>query len=189
MSIPSVQTRRWSREEYDRLVAEGFFQPGERLQLIEGEIVRMTPQGSAHATAVRLVEDALRRLFEDGFDVRVQMPLAAGSWSEPEPDVAVVPGAPRDYRDAHPSTALLIVEVADATLPHDRDVKARVYAQAGVADYWIVNLVDRQVEVHRDPLPAGEASRYRQRRTFGPSEVISPLARPGAAVPVSDLLP
>ncbi|MGH7164603.1 MAG: Uma2 family endonuclease, partial [Nitrospiraceae bacterium] len=149
MTAPAVALRRWTRQEYDRLVVEGFFHPEERLELMEGEIVRMTPQGSLHATAIRLVEEALRAAFGTGFDVRVQMPLALTDDSEPEPDVAVVTGNPRDYRDTHPSAAVLIVEVADATVPYDRERKRALYARVGIADYWIVNLLDRRLEVFR----------------------------------------
>ena len=143
MGGQTVQTRRWTRDEYDRMIATGIFHPEERLELLEGEIVHMTPQGSGHATAVRLVEDALRNLFNVGFDVRVQMPLALGTDSEPEPDVAVVVGPPRDYRDEHPRVAILVVEVADSTLSLDRERKAALYARAGIQEYWLLNLTDR----------------------------------------------
>ena len=105
------------------MVEAGVLAPGERAELIDGEVLAMTPQGSLHATAVVLVEEALRAAFAAGYVIRVQMPLALDPSSEPEPDVAVVRGSPRDYRDAHPTSALLVVEVANATLGYDRDQK------------------------------------------------------------------
>ncbi len=116
MIATTIHTRAWTRKEYDRLLATGIFHPDERLELVNGDIVTISPQGSLHATAVRLVEDTLRKVFSPGFDVRVQMPLALGLHSEPEPDVAVVVGTPRDYRFEHPQSASLVVEIADTTL-------------------------------------------------------------------------
>lgn len=104
-----------------------------------------------------MTQDALRKAFGEGTHVRIQLPLALDPSSEPEPDVTVVRGSPRDYRDAHPSAALLVVEVADTTLSHDRDQKGSLYARAGVADYWIVNLVDQVLEVYRDPGPSPQS--------------------------------
>lgn len=188
----TVQVRRWTRREYDQMVGAGIFPPGERAELIDGEIVAVTPQGSEHATAVRLVEEALRVAFAAGCDVRVQMPLAVDPSSEPEPDVAVVAGGPRDYRDGHPASALLVVEVADTTLAYDRDQKGSLYARAGVAEYWLVNLVDRRLEVHRDPAPQRESRYgcgYRDVRSHAAGDRISPRAAPHATVDVADLLP
>jgi Uma2 family endonuclease len=181
----SVQLRRWTREEYDRLVDVGVLGEDEHVELIEGEIVEMTPQNAPHATAVRLVQEALRTVVGAGFDVRAQLPLALGADSEPEPDIAVVPGSPRDYRDRHPTTAALVVEVADATWRFDRERKSRAYAQAGIPEYWIVNLENRTLEVYRDP--AGD--RYDTEHILQPEEEVSPLARPDASIRVADLLP
>jgi Uma2 family endonuclease len=190
MATPLIQTKRWTREEYERLVALGVFGPEERLQLLEGEIVRMTPQGSAHATAVSLTEEKLRGLFGAGFVIRVQMPLALDPDSEPEPDIAVVVGSPRDYRECHPSTALLVVEVSDTTLLLDQDHKARIYARAGIPEYWIVNLVESCLEVYSNPAtPPHQPARYQVSRILRPSDTISPLAQPTKSVPVRDLLP
>jgi Uma2 family endonuclease len=118
------------------------------------------------------------------------MPLALTDDSEPEPDVAVVTGNPREYRDAHPTTALLIVEVADATLPYDRERKANLYARAGIADYWIVNLLDRCLEVYRRPTQAGTANaRYADRAVLPAETSIAPLATPDKSIAIADLLP
>ena len=168
----------------------GIFRPGERLELIEGEIVRMTPQGSVHATGIQLAQEALGTLFGAGFLVRVQMPLALGSVSEPEPDIAVVPGSPRDFRQTHPTMAALVVEVSDSTLAFDRQTKGHLYAEAGIPEYWIVNLNDGKLEVYREPTaPATGTAYYRETLTLGPSDAVSPLAVPGSSICVADLLP
>jgi Uma2 family endonuclease len=142
MATATIDTRRWTREEYERLVEQGFFHPEERLELVEGVIYEMTPQSSFHATGVRAVHLALESVFAQGYDVRPQLPLAVGDDSEPEPDIAVVQGAWQDYSHSHPFTAVLVVEVADSSLLHDRKRKTRLYAQAGIPEYWIDNLVD-----------------------------------------------
>ena len=111
------------------------------MELIEGEVVDMPPQKNAHYTAILLAQRALERAFGPNYVVRVQGPLDLGERSQPEPDLAVVPGSPRDYRD-HPKTASLVVEVSDSTLVFDRERKARLFAKAGIPEYWIINLVD-----------------------------------------------
>ena len=144
-----------------------------------------------HAMAIQLAAEALRSAFGRGWSVRVQLPLALDPESEPEPDVAVVRGAPRDYPDEHPSVPVLVLEVAHASLRADRRLKARLYARAGLADYWIVNLVDRVLEVHRAPTrpSSGRRASYADVRRLGPSESITPLSAPAAEVAVADLLP
>jgi Uma2 family endonuclease len=191
MAVP-VRTRRWTRKEYERLVELGVFQPDERIELIGGDLIVAEPMGSPHAAAVGLTGDALREAFGPGWVVRVQAPVAPDDDSEPEPDVVVVPGGHRDYRDAHPSRATLVVEVAESSLVFDRDVKGSLYAHAGVPEYWIVNLVDRVLEVYR--APAREPStrfgwRYNSVEAFSPDATVSPLARLQARIPVADLLP
>jgi Uma2 family endonuclease len=173
-------------------VGEGFFHPEERLELIAGELLqKMTPQGSLHSTGIRSVEEVLRPIFfNKGFDIRIQMPVALSDDSEPEPDVAVVPGSLHDYRDAHPTTAVLIVEVADSTVEFDRQSKAPLYARAGIADYWIVNLVDHWLEVYRHPTSVDtQTARYTTILRLSPTDTIAPLAAPQTPVRVSDLLP
>ncbi|MCY4509331.1 MAG: Uma2 family endonuclease, partial [Acidobacteria bacterium] len=117
--------------------------------------------------------------------VRTQMPLAASGDSEPEPDLAVVPGDALDYLDAHPSGALLVVEVSDDSLHRDRTVKQRLYARCGIPEYWIVALPDARLEVYRRP--AGDG--YRDAVFLRAGETIAPLAAPTEAIPVADLLP
>ena len=185
MTAPTFQLYRWSREEYERMVSFGIFHPEARVELIDGELVEMTPQSSHHATAIRLVEDALREACPQGYDVRVQMPLAIDPDSEPEPGIAVVSGSPRDYRDAHPSTAVLIVEVADSSLPLDRERKKNMYGRNGIPEYWILNLPDGCLEVYRNPL----GGFYHSLIVRHSQEAVSPLFCPLKNIGISELLP
>jgi XTP/dITP diphosphohydrolase len=148
--------------------------------------VRLEPE---HVAAVRAVEEQLRAAFGRGWDVRVQVSLSAGSRSQPEPDVAVVPGHVRDDRPRHPERAVLVVEVAHATLAFDRERKGPVYAATGIPEYWIVNLAEGMLEVYRDPGPDPQGrTRYRSEARLGPSAAVTPLARPDAVIRVADLL-
>ena len=113
------------------------------------------------------------------------MPLALDETSEPEPDIAVVVGVPRDYRDAHPTTAVLVVEVSDATLALDRQRKKTVYARRGIKEYWVLNLLEARLEVYRDP----KGEDYQDVRSLTGSDKVSPLACPVATIAVADLLP
>src|SRR5438876_341374 len=147
-----IRTRSWTRKEYDRLVDLGILREDEPIELIGGQLIVAEPKGSPHTTAVELTAEALRAAFGVGWAVRSQGPVALDDESEPEPDVVVVPGTLRDYRAEHPSSAALLVEVSASSLRFDRQYKGSVYARAGVADYWIVNLVDHVVEIYRDPV-------------------------------------
>jgi Uma2 family endonuclease len=190
MQQAEPRDRRWSRAEYDRLGEIGFFRD-QRVELIHGRIVKLPPMRNEHAVGVGLTEDALRMAFGTGHWVRVQMPLPVTAASEPEPDLAVVPGGPRDYTD-HPTTALLIVEVSDTTLRYDCGVKARLYARAGIADYWVLDLVHRRLRVFRDPRPDPAHSQrlvYGPATNLNPADTVSPLAAPQSQITVADLLP
>ena len=164
---------------------------GQRVELIEGEIVDMSPQMSPHAMAISLTLLELQKAFPDSY-VRMQLPLSFGSSSEPEPDLAVVTGKPRDYPTGHPQTALLVVEVSDSTLRYDRTRKASLYARAGIEDYWVLNLVKKCLEVMRGPVEDGDAEfgwGYASITTLKSGDHVSPLAKPQAAIAVADLLP
>ena len=192
MARVEVKTRRWKRVEYERLIETGFFQPGDPVELVGGQLIVAEPQGSGHFTAIRAVEEALRAAFGVGWDVRGQGPVALDEESEPEPDVAVVPGSFRDYVAAHPSRPVLVVEVSESSLALDRHHKGSLYARAGLDDYWIVNLVDQVLEVYRDPSLDPAASfgwRYQSVEVLDRGASVSPLALPGAQVRVADLLP
>lgn len=176
--------RRWRRDEYDQLVAMGMF-VGERLELLDGALVVREPQGSSHAAIVAHIGQLLGRAFGSRWHPRLHAPLALDDDSEPEPDIAMVEGSPLDYLGAHPSTALLVVEVSDSSLSIDRRLKASLYARAGIAEYWIVNLVDGALEVYRAP----ETEGYRTTLRLLPPATVTPLAAPRATIAVSDLLP
>jgi Uma2 family endonuclease len=192
MARVDIKTHRWKRVEYDRLIETGFFQPGDPIELLGGQLIVAEPQGSSHFAAIRATEEALRVAFGPGWEVRTQGPVALDDESEPEPDVAVVPGSFRDYAGEHPSRPVLVVEVSESSLALDRHHKESLYARAQLAEYWIVNLVDRVLEVHREP--GADATslfgwRYRSVVAFGPDASVSPLAAPGARIRVADLLP
>jgi Uma2 family endonuclease len=186
MAVANVELHRWTRQEYERLASKGFF-AGRRVELIDGIIYDMTPQRSLHATAFRLAQECLRAVFppDEGYEIRGQLPLALGEDSEPEPDLAVVAGSIRDFRDSHPATALLIVEVADSSLLHDRKQKIPLYARYEIPEAWLFNLPRKVLEVHRDPTDGV----YRTRMVLRAGDTISPISRPGVSVVVADLLP
>jgi Uma2 family endonuclease len=195
--MPSVvtvypRTRRWTRKEYDGLIALGVFQPDERLELLDGLLAVREPQGSRHAAAIRCVVEALRRALGESWQIDSQLPVALDDYSEPEPDVAVVPLDPNHYRDDHPSQPLLVVEVAESSYLIDHNYKAGLYARAGVPDYWIVDTTRESLEVHRDPQAASAAVhgfRYGTVDTLGKSATVTPLLAPTIAIRVADLLP
>ncbi|MCS7066372.1 MAG: Uma2 family endonuclease [Fimbriimonadales bacterium] len=188
-TLPPLPRYRFSREQYYRMAQMGLFE-GKRVELIAGEIVEMTPVGPEHFAISDQVQEVFKRAFGKGYWVRFQGPLALGE-SEPEPDVAVVKGRRADYRTNHPESAVLVVEVADTSLEYDRTYKMSLYAQAGIPEYWIVNLRDQQVEVYREPAPMegtvfGFGYKVREIRT--PGEAICPLAKPDIAIKVEELL-
>lgn len=175
--------RKFTREEFRWLVQQGFFRE-ERVELVDGEIVCMPPTGPEHSSANDRVSAALILLLVDKpYYVRGQNPLALGE-HEPVPDIAVVPGGPDDYRQEHPTTALLVIEIADTSLEYDRTVKRSLYASAGIPEYWIVNLVERRLEVYREPSGAV----YKSLRLYHPGESVSPLFAPEVSLPVEQLV-
>ena len=191
MEQPPLTVWHWKRSEYERLVDLGLFHD-KPVELIGGQLVVAEPQGSYHANAISVTDDALRAILPRGWLVRSQMPVALDEESEPEPDIAVVQGSRADLWNAHPARLSLAVEVAESSLDFDRNEKGSLYARAGITDYWIVNLVDRVVEVYRDPAPDAAALygwRYRSLEVLRASDSITLLAIPSARAAVSDLLP
>lgn len=185
---------RWTRDAYYAVMDAGVLTEGDRVELIEGVILRMAAMKGPHATAVTTMADVLRSLCRPGRHVREQCPIAVSDISEPEPDVAVVRGRNGDYVKEHPRTADLVVEVADTSLAFDLGIKAGLYASAGVPDYWVLALGTRQLHVLRDPesgLAAGNpgGSRYHTVQVFGEAASVSPLFAPHASIAVADLLP
>ena len=179
------EARNFSRQDYEKMIRAGIIGEDEHVELIGGRIVTMSPEGPLQAGAIDLCAEALRRVFGPDHTVRVQHPLALDRDDEPEPDVAVVRGSPRDHMIEHPREAVLVVEVSESSLAYDRGDKARVYARAGLPEYWIVNLVDRRVEVFRAPTPAGYGSVV----SLAVGEAIAPLALPASAIAIATLLP
>lgn len=178
------QPRRWTRDEYYRMAETGIFKPDERVELLEGEIIRVPPQNYRHAGTVTKINRLLIQHFAEPWEVRCQVPLDISKDSQPEPDFAVV--APRDDRNrAHPVTAALIIEIADTSLRYDRVRKGRVYARAGIPEYWIVNLQENQLEVLRKPAKSGV---YKEHLVFGPGQSVTCLAQPERALPIEALL-
>ena len=192
MSETPVQARRWTRVEYDRLIEVGIFRPGDKVELLGGQLCVSEPQNSPHATAISLVAEALRQAFPGLWHIRIQLPIALDEESEPEPDLTVVSGRPRDYLGDHPARPVLVVEVADSSLALDREHKGSLYARARLRDYWLVNLVDRLLEVYREPGPDATASHgwaYRSIQRLNAERSVTPLAAPTTRIAVADLLP
>lgn len=170
------------RAEYDKLVELGAFRD-ERIELLYGRLVEMSPQGRDHAYALKRIYDLLMIALQGAATVRAQLPFIAVDESEPEPDVAVVPCG--DYLDAHPDTASLLIEVADSSLAYDRFTKGPLYATSAVPAYWIVNLVDMVVEAYGDPRDGTYTSVTRHRR----GDSIAVPSYEDMLVRVSDVLP
>jgi Uma2 family endonuclease len=183
MATTDPQVKQWTRDDYYRMAEVGLFHD-QRVELIEGEILTMSPMNPAHAASLQLAAKAIERAFGPDHCVRVQLPLCIDDCSEPEPDLAIVPGAPRDFK-RHPNTALLVVEISDTTLAFDRGRKRELYARAGIQEYWIVNLSDCRVEVHRFP----KGGDYTEVAAFDSPSTLRALAAPHAFIPVAELLP
>ncbi len=177
----------FSRDEYYRLGDLNIFGPEERTELIYGRIItRMSPIGRPHGISVSKTADALETAFGAAFFTEQQMPLHVGSGLEPQPDVMVFAGIPDDYQDVPcPTDVLLLAEVSYSTLQYDRSTKSGLYAENGIAEYWIVNLRSRTLEVYRQP----EGDTYISLRVYDETEAVAPLAAPKALVRVADLLP
>ncbi|CAN5700833.1 Uma2 family endonuclease [soil metagenome] len=178
--IAPERVRPIRREEYDRLVTMGFFE-GEKVELLYGSVVEMASQDPEHAFPVeRLTELLVPRLVSRA-SVRIQLPFAASDESEPEPDVAIVPRA--DYRHEHPSAAFLIIEVARTSQTKDRNVKAGLYAESGVTEYWIVDVPAKTVEVYRD----AAAGAYADVTSRQSGDELAPVQFPDVILKVDDL--
>jgi Uma2 family endonuclease len=189
---PNPHAKMWTRAEYECMVHHGILGEDDHVELLNGEIVETMPQNSPHAMVLLLLMRLFFPLFGMQYQVRFQLPLAIAKNSSPEPDMAIVEGDARAFPVQHPTTAELIVEVSDATLDRDRTDKAEIYAEAGIADYWIININDRVVEVHRDPAAMSGTSTgygYRSVRHCTEPEQIAPLFAPQTVFAVQDLLP
>jgi Uma2 family endonuclease len=180
---------RWTCVEFHRFGDLGLFE-GRRAFLIDGTLMEQGPMNPPHAMTVGLGQLALQTAFGPGWWVRVQLPMVLGQYTDPQPDLVVVPGNPRNY-PTHPSTADLVVEVADTSLRFDTNEKRLLYAEAGIREYWVIDVNGRELIVFRDPQPTpNQSSRhdYAVTLTLKPTDRISPLAAPAAYIRVADLL-
>lgn len=189
-STPSgPQPFRWTLALFHRTGDLGVFE-GRRAKLIHGQLIEEGPMDAPHAMAVEKTDAELRSAFGKGWRYRVQLPLVLGLDTDPMPDIAVIRGVPGAV--VHPTIADLVIEIADSSLHFDTTTKAELYATAGIADYWVLDVDGRRLLVFRDPvpLPAGlGATAYRTHLTFTDAESISPLAAPTSTIRVADLLP
>lgn len=189
--IPPFPVRRFTVDEYHRIIQAGVLTENDLVELLEGWIVAKMPHKPSHDATIDQTDEVLRGRMPTGWRVRIQSAITTDD-SEPEPDLVVVLGPANRYSERHPGPRdiALLVEVADSSLAHDRDVKGRLYARAEIAAYWIINLVDMQVEAYTEPSGPLAQPGYRQHRTYRTGEVI-PLIIAGqnvAPVAVRDLL-
>lgn len=183
---------RFTVDQYHAMIAAGILTDDDPVELLGGWLVQKMTQKPAHPVAVDLAREAFANRLSRRWYVRTQAPITLPE-GEPEPDLARVRGALRDYlqHDPGPGDVLLVVEVADTSLARDRGVKKQLYAQAGIPAYWIINLIEGHIEVYADPMGAAEPPDYGQRRDYGPGDEV-PVILDGVEVgriPVRDLLP
>lgn len=190
VSTEEPRPYRWSWERYMQAAAAGAFD-GRRVMLIDGEVLQMSPMNDPHALGIVFVYERLNKIFDANFTVRIQMPMRLLGTHDPEPDVAILAG-PSHTNRTHPTSALLVVEVADSSFDYDTQDKANLYAAAGIADYWVVDVAGQALFVFRDPTLEPNARfghTYRTRSRLGPTDTATPLAAPTSSVRVADLLP
>ncbi|MEG3833482.1 Uma2 family endonuclease [Microcoleus sp. Z1_C3] len=191
-AIPNDLILRLSIEQYHAIIQAGILTDDDSVELLEGWLVFKMPKNPPHRVTTRLVRTALENILPPGWYVDSQEPITLSN-SEPEPDIVVVRGDTRQYLDRHPGAEdiALIIEVSDTTLQRDRTVKKRIYARAGIAIYWIVNLVEGLVDVYSQPIAEVEQPDYSQRLDFGRSAVIPIIieGREIGAIAVDALLP
>lgn len=172
-------------DQYHRMIEAGILGEDDRVELLEGVLIEMTPQGRPHARFLsRFTALAVPALGPD-YRVRVQLPLTLPPYGEPEPDISIVRREDDESLEHHPQAALLVVEVASESLRRDRMVKARVYARHGVPEYWVANVEDQVIEVHRDPEP--EAERYRSHHVVRRGERVAPRDLPALELSLDEL--
>jgi Uma2 family endonuclease len=190
----AVRPYRWTLEDYERLITLGLLE-GKHVELMQGEILTMAPMGEPHALTIMQLNYALLPHFNPrtGFHLRIQMPLALPALTcEPEPDIALVSLDTPTNEAGRPTSASLIVEVAESSLAYDRDRKGPLYAAAGIQDYWLINLLERCCEVYRQPVPdvtSFSGWRYQERQVLREGGQGAPLVAPEVVIAVGELLP
>jgi Uma2 family endonuclease len=192
LGLSLAQIWRFSVDQYHAMIDNGVLTEGDPVELLGGWLIQKMTQKPGHPVAVDLLREAFAGLIAQGWHIRTQAPITVPE-GEPEPDVALVRGDRRDYLHAHPGPldVALVVEVADTSLARDRGVKQRLYAQAGIPVYWIVNLIARQIEVYTDPVSTGKTAQYRQQCVYGLSEIVPVVLDSSeiGTVQAQDLLP
>ncbi|MDJ0620514.1 MAG: Uma2 family endonuclease [Calothrix sp. MO_192.B10] len=173
--MTTTTARRFTLEEYHRLTEIGFFHEDERVELIRGEVIQMAAKGTAHTTCCRNLLRELAKLVANQAELQCQDPITLPSGSEPEPDFAVVRSIADNYLSAHPTPkdVLLVIEIADSSLNYDQEVKIPLYAEAGISDYWIFNLVAQHLECYSEPYQELTGNfAYSVKRIFLPHQVV-----------------
>jgi len=171
--VPSEPIWRLSVEQYHKMLETGILREGDPIELLEGWLVYKMTKNPPHETALGLLQDALTPLLPKGWILRIQAPITLSD-SEPEPDVAIVRGKRQDYARRHPSPqdVAIVIEVSDATFQRDRELKQRIYARAGISAYWIVNLVEGQIEIYTRPQGKSGIFQYVERRVYQAADKI-----------------
>lgn len=185
--MTTTDVRLWTVDEYHRMLETEILTTDDRVQLIAGQIIQMSPQLPPHAATTQCASDYLRELIPGQAIIRVQLPITLRPNSEPEPDIAVVRINSRRYQDHHPiaDDVYLLIEVAGTTLNSDRTFKSRIYAQANIPDYWVLDVNNRQIYVFRQPQEAS----YQQEIILKENNTISLLAFPEITVQVAQVFP
>lgn len=180
--------KRWTVQDYHRMADLGLLDPQERTELLGGQITLMAAKGTAHVTALRLLATLLDNgLTDQPVFVATQDPIQLDDFSEPEPDLVIIQGTVLDYAQQHPrpEVVALVVEVADSTLKQDRDLKDKLYAQAGIQDYWVLDVNNRQLHVFRDPTATG----YGRHLILSEPNQVTPLVFPHLTLDLTAMLP
>lgn len=181
-----VRKHRFTVEDYHRMTEVGILGEDDRVELIDGEIVRTSPVKSPHAAHVNRLNSLFAPRAREAFVIAIQNPVQLDDYSEPRPDVAVLRYRSDSYVERHPlpSDVLLVIEVSDSSLEHDREVKVPLYARSGIPEVWLVNLPERVIEVYRR---ATDQS-YQSVERIGPGGTLSPLELSGVTLAASDVL-
>ncbi|MEO1762383.1 MAG: Uma2 family endonuclease [Cyanobacteria bacterium J06629_18] len=183
----TIELRLWTVKEYHRMAEAGIFDEDERVELLEGKIIWMSAIGTAHRSAVGRTNKYLQKHLGDKAWVSIQDPIQLDDYSEPEPDIAVVKIDQLDYADHHPTPdeVYLVIEVADTTFKKDCETKGKAYAAAGIIDYWVLDVIKRQLHVFREPSENG----YKSEVILKDNDVVSALNFSDLNIDISEMLP
>lgn len=187
LSITPAKIRFWNVSEYHYLGEKGILHPEEKIELIEGQLIKMSPKGTLHTAATRRIAKTLTNLLVNKAAIYTQDPIELNDNSEPEPDVSVVKIDPNDYVTHHPQTEeiYLIIEVADSSLEYDCEIKAKLYAKSGIKDYWVIDVRERKLHLFRKPQKTG----YETKEILSEIDSVTPLNFAELSIKISELLP